>query len=194
MNLELRESVALRRALLAELGAYRPADRRERQDLERTRAFVSAEERCFDRATMPGHVTASCWIVDEARTATVMVFHRKHQSWVQPGGHADGDGDLRRVALREALEETGLRSLRFAQPDIYDIYVYDNPARGDKPAHVHYDIRFLFYADRDEAPVLSDESHDVAWIDFSDLRSVAPDDSINCLREKLTNHPRETLI
>ena len=40
-----------------------------------------------------------------------MAHHRKLGRWLQLGGHADGDGDLGQVALREAEEESGLAGL-----------------------------------------------------------------------------------
>ena len=54
------------------------------------------------------HLTASVWITDPAREKTVMAWHNIYKSWSWIGGHADGDSDLLRVAVRETREETGL--------------------------------------------------------------------------------------
>ena len=53
-------------------------------------------------------MTASGFIVNEARNKTLMVHHNIYNSWSWTGGHADGDSDLLAVALREAREETGI--------------------------------------------------------------------------------------
>ena len=71
---------------------------------------------------------------------------------MQPGGHADGEADLRAVALREAQEETGMHSLRLAQSEIYDVRTFEISPYGNDPAHIHYDICYLLYADREESP------------------------------------------
>src|SRR5690606_26123820 len=60
----------------------------------------------FRRERLAGHFTASCWLVDGAGARVLLTHHRKLGRWLQLGGHADGDRDLARVALREAEEES----------------------------------------------------------------------------------------
>ena len=71
-----------------------------------------------------------------------------------------------------------------ATPEIYDIDVHAIPARGDEPAHAHYDVRFAFYADRAEAPRANRESHAVAWIAFDAIERYTIDDSVRRLIAK----------
>src|SRR5262245_19208841 len=56
----------------------------------------------FIRARLAGHFTASSWLVDRSGTRVLLTHHRKLDRWLQLGGHADGDRDLARVALKEA--------------------------------------------------------------------------------------------
>jgi 8-oxo-dGTP pyrophosphatase MutT (NUDIX family) len=135
-------------------------------------------------------VTASAWIVDPERTQAVLLHHRKLERWLQLGGHVDGDPDVRRSALREAREESGLRTLRLIAESIYDIDVHRIPARGSEPAHDHYDVRFALEADPREPLVRNEESHDVRWIALSDLESYAIDDSVRRLSAKTGTLPR----
>ena len=100
------------------------------------------------------------------------------------GGHAENETDAYAVALREAREETGLQHLRLARPGIYDVDVHQIPARGPEPAHLHYDVRFAFYAERSARPIPSDESHEVAWISLKDLPRYRVDDSVLRLAAK----------
>jgi 8-oxo-dGTP pyrophosphatase MutT (NUDIX family) len=150
----------------------------------RTRAFVAAHPDAFERSSHEGHVTGSAWIVDRLGTAAVLTHHRKLGKWLQPGGHADGDRDVRRVALREAREETGLASLVLARDGIYDIDIHAIPARGDEPAHAHYDLRFALFAERTEVPHANHESYAVAWIPLRDIEDFAIDDSVRRLVAK----------
>ncbi len=173
-----------RARLLRDLDAYVASDAREETMRLRLRAFVSGHTDCFERSLRAGHVTGSAWIVDRAASAVVLAHHRKLARWLQPGGHADGDADVRRVALREASEESGLAGIVLARHAIYDLDVHDIPARADEPAHVHYDVRFAFYARREDAPVTSDESHAVAWVPLAEIERYAIDDSVRRLIAK----------
>jgi 8-oxo-dGTP pyrophosphatase MutT (NUDIX family) len=176
--------------LLDDVRAYRPLDERERAMRERLVAFLERYGMAaFERATAAGHVTASAWVVDPARRAAVLLHHRKLERWLQLGGHVDGDPDVRSAALREAREESGLRTLRPIVEDIYDIDVHRIPARGSEPEHDHYDLRFAFEADPREPLVRNVESHDVRWITLGELEQYAIDDSVRRLAAKTAALP-----
>jgi 8-oxo-dGTP pyrophosphatase MutT (NUDIX family) len=50
-----------------------------------------------------GHLTASAWVVNPAKTHVMLTHHRKFNCWLQLGGHVDeGDESLLTAALREA--------------------------------------------------------------------------------------------
>lgn len=170
--------------LLDELRAYLPADPRERAMRDRLLAFVAANPLAFARELLVGHVTASAWIVDPSRTRALLTHHRKLDRWLQLGGHVDGDPDVRAGALREAREESGLTSLRFAQDAIYDLDVHAIPARPGEPAHEHYDVRFAFYADPAEPLVVSVESKQLAWVPLDALDATDADESVLRLARK----------
>lgn len=171
--------------LLDAVRAYLPFDARENDMRDRLAAFMEEHgHAAFERELAPGHITASAWIVDPERTQTVLLHHRKLDRWLQLGGHVDGDPDVRRAALREAREESGLRTLRLIGEDIYDIDVHRIPARNAEPAHDHYDLRFALEADPREPLRGNDESHAVRWIALGDLEQYAIDDSVRRLAEK----------
>jgi len=179
-------AAASRPALLDELRAHEPAGERERAMRDRLVAFVEAHPDAFERALQIGHVTASAWIVDPSRTYALLTHHRKLGKWLQLGGHADGDADVRAAAMREAREESGLTSLRFAYDAIYDVDVHAIPARPGEPAHEHYDVRFALEADPDERLVVGDESHELAWIPIAQLARYGADESVLRLARKTT--------
>jgi len=167
-----------RRRLLDLLAAHRPFDDREAAALHATSSFVREQRDCFERKLLVGHVTGSAWVVSGDGNAVVLLHHGKLGRWLQPGGHADGDPDIAHVAMREAREETALRSLRPGSGEIFDVDVHAIPAHGDEPAHLHYDVRFLFYADRFESPAPSDEARDALWLLLDDAGRLAPEESI----------------
>lgn len=151
-------------------------------------AFVRAHADCFERACVPGHVTGSAWVVSDDRTRFLLTHHRKLRRWLQLGGHADGDPDPARVALREAREESGIAALTLASVDgevrPLDLDAHVIPARGTEPAHVHYDVRYLVIAPADAALTLGDESIDLRWFPSDEPLTVEHDASVARLREK----------
>jgi len=100
-----------RRHLLGLLDAYRGRYPEEQVRVDRVRRFVETHADCFERTCRDGHVTGSAWILSADECHVLLVHHRKLVRWLQPGGHADGEPDPIRVALREAGEECGLAEL-----------------------------------------------------------------------------------
>ncbi len=140
--------------------------------------FVEEHADCLLRSCPPGHLTGSAWIVNVDRTRTLLTHHHKLDKWLQLGGHADGDGDLAAVALREAHEESGLARLRLVSPMLFDVDCHWIPVRKAEPAHWHFDLRFTIEADPAEPLVISSESKDLAWVDLARVTALNPEESM----------------
>lgn len=140
--------------------------------------FVSTYENCFERTLLIGHVTGSAWIVDRDRTHVLLTHHRKLDKWLQLGGHADGDSDVLRVAMREAEEESGLTTLQPVHREIFDVDIHLIPLRKTEPEHFHYDVRYALEADRAEPIRVSDESHDLRWVPVDEVAGLTAEESV----------------
>ena len=160
-----------RQELLSLLQQHRTRFMDEAGYIRRAIAFVEQHEDIFYRELWPAHVTGSAWVVSPDRESVLMLHHRKLDQWFQPGGHADGDNDVLRVALRETSEETGVdpAHIRLVDDAVFDVDIHTILASHEAPRHEHIDIRFLVEID-DSLPLPgSDESHDVLWVDFHDI-------------------------
>lgn len=162
-------------ALLDQYHGANPVEERARIAI---RDHVTKTSAFADRNTPVAHVTASAWVTTADRRYALLLHHKKLDMWVQPGGHVDPDDqDIIAASRRELVEETGLVDATLVTAAIFDVDVHAIPARGQTAAHLHMDIRFWFESQRQ--PVLSDESHDLAWMDVDAIAAVTSEESIN---------------
>lgn len=156
--------------------------------------FAEAHADCFERTCLPGHITGSALVVSKDLNAVLLTLHKKLGVWLQLGGHSDGDAQPHRVAMREALEESGLKGLDFlayehvfgggplrqdtAHPLPFDLDCHVIPARKTEPAHIHYDIRYVIVANQEEPIVISEESQDLRWFSLTEARTVTAEPSM----------------
>jgi 8-oxo-dGTP pyrophosphatase MutT (NUDIX family) len=170
------------------LSRHVPADGKEREDLERMRAFAGELASPFSRAQPAAHFTGSAVVVDPAGGRVVLLHHGKLKRWLQPGGHADeADGGLMEAtALREAREETGCRvRLHPTAPRPLDVDIHRIPARKDEPEHLHLDVRYLIVAEDPEALAHDpNESFGAQWLPWEEALERADEAPLRRLLEK----------
>lgn len=169
--------------LIFELHSYLQKYPEEKDTVERVIDFVQREPMCFERTCVEGHITGSAWVVNPERDKVLLTHHRKLQKWLQVGGHADGDGNVLRVAVTEAREETGIEDVLPLHTEIFDLDVHVIPARKADPEHLHYDIRYALIA-ATENYVVSSESIDLAWVPVQKLSEFTTEDSMLRMGEK----------
>ncbi|PIB34395.1 hypothetical protein BFP72_02630 [Reichenbachiella sp. 5M10] len=173
-----------REKLVAEIISY---DSTHVEELEYKRRFLDLlfHVDCFERSLSHGHITASAWVLHPEEESVVLLHHKKLNRWLQPGGHADGDEDVVRVALKELEEETGLTDVDWLREGIFDLDIHRIPARKADPAHEHYDVRFAFVARQPDQLLKNEESNELAWIPLTELESyVDGEASILRMRDK----------
>lgn len=150
-----------------------PERDREYETIQQFEAFIRTNPHCFDKDNPVGHVTGSCLLVNPQMDRVVLTLHRKLGKWIQLGGHSDGEPYTDQVAMREAMEESGLTKLSF-HPDLkgmpIDIDIHSIPAYQQTPAHLHYDVRFLILSATDDLKI-SEESFDLAWFSLEEAQT-----------------------
>lgn len=145
--------------------------------------FVRSTPHCFERSHEAGHMTGSAWLLNPSGDKALLTLHHNLQRWMQTGGHADGDPDILRVALKEAEEESGITGIVPISEEIFDIDIHLIPARPAKgePAHYHYDVRYLLRAPHEQYAI-SHESDDLAWWSAEDFSTRAAELDASVLR------------
>jgi 8-oxo-dGTP pyrophosphatase MutT (NUDIX family) len=138
---------------------------------------------------VPGHLTASAFVLSPARDALLLILHKKLGLWLQPGGHIEpSDERLVAAARREVAEEVGLALPASAEGAVFDLDIHRIPARRDEPAHEHFDVRFFF-----QAPTLSfainDEVVAARWAPLAEIDQLTTDESVLRAARKLVRLP-----
>lgn len=162
--------IARARAVIAYFDARCEQEERDKAQMLR---FIDAFPDALMRDNAMAHITASAWVVDSERTLALMAYHNIYKSWSWTGGHADGDSDLAAVALRETLEETGVRArlVTEAPLSIESLCVEGHYKRGAFVSpHIHMNVTYLLEADpKADTRLKPDENSGVMWIPYKDV-------------------------
>ena len=181
--------------LKEQIRAYRPVNEQEERDKELILRCLETEKDIFTRENHLAHMTASAWIVNESRTKVLMAYHNIYKSWSWLGGHADGETDLLKVALKEAQEESGIRHVKPVSEKIYSLEVLTVDGHVKKGAyvssHLHLNVTYLLQAEETDAlHIKEDENSNVAWFPLEEAVAASTEpwfqEHIYCkLNEKL---------
>lgn len=175
---------------------YIPYNEQEEKDKELMLKYIDLSKDVLTRDNEAFHFSASNWIVNKERTKVLMIYHNIYNSWAWTGGHADGDENLLRVALKEAEEETGLKNLKLLKDGIFalEILPVDGHIKSGKyvSSHLHLDCCYLFEAN-ENAPIRikEDENKGIKWVDIDDVEKIVSEPRMISIYSKLNRKLKE---
>ena len=158
--------------------------KKENKTLEKMKKFFAEQKNPFERSCQAGHFTGSCWLINPAGDKAALCFHKKLKLWLQLGGHCDGCPDLSEVSMKEAQEESGIKNLEFwpflkkeKKALAFDFDIHTIPENKKDLEHLHLDVRFVIQAKESDL-VLSDESLDLKWFAFNEIKNITQEESV----------------
>lgn len=159
--------------LIEKLKNYIPYNEQEEKDKNLILSCLNSMPDLFTRKNSVAHMTASAWVVNKEHTKVLMAYHKIYDSWAWLGGHADGEEDLLKVALKEAREESGIEHVEPVTEDIFSLEVLtvDGHVKNGEyvSSHLHLNLTYLLEADEKDALIMKeDENSGVAWFVFED--------------------------
>jgi 8-oxo-dGTP pyrophosphatase MutT (NUDIX family) len=163
------------------LAGHRPSDDTEAADLARVRALVASNPEAGPWSReLPLHVTASALVVHVPTRRVLLRWHARQGTWLHVGGHGDpGETDPLAVAVREAVEETGLDDV-VPWPDerLLQVTIVPVPARAPEPAHEHADLRFVLATGMPDAARAELSSAPVRWAGLAEAADLTASDGL----------------
>ena len=139
--------------------------------------FITEHNDALHRTCVEGHLTGSAMIIESSYERVLVMLHKKLGIWLQPGGHADGEGYLSNVAFREAFEETGINNLALWTTAI-DCDVHKIPEFGDEKEHFHFDLTYLLLAPEKAVIKRNHESTDMRWVTLEELKALTGEERL----------------
>ena len=163
------------RVLSGLLSRYRPTGETEAADVRRMLEVTAAAAVDPWSRALPLHFTGSALVLHPESGRVLLRWHVRHRRWLQVGGHGDpGEHDPLAIALREAVEETGLTDLvPWADAALRHAVICDVPASATEPAHEHADLRYFLATGHPQAVRPENEQSPLRWLTLDEARAAA---------------------
>lgn len=169
---------------------YTPFNEQEQKDKDLILHCINTFNDVLTRNNEIAHVTSSAFVVNKPKDKTLMVHHNIYNSWSWTGGHADGEENLLAVAIREVMEETGVKNILPVTSDIFSLDVL--PVQGHikrgsyVSSHLHLSVAYLVEADESETLIVkADENSAVKWIPIDEVNEYNNEPHMQKLYTKL---------
>lgn len=169
---------------------YTAFNEQEKKDKDIMVQCLDTFDDLLTRDNEMAHITSSGFVVNKYKDKLLMVHHNIYNSWSWTGGHADGDGDLLHVAIKEAKEETGIENIRTLSEDILSLDIL--PVVGHRKrgkyvaAHLHLSVAYLLECDeREDLIVKSDENSGVQWVPFDEIDAYSDEPHMKAIYNKI---------
>ena len=116
------------------------------------------------------HITSSSLTMNKSLDKVLMVHHNIYNSWSWIGGHADGEGNLLSVAMREIQEESGVSMIKAVQEDAISLDILTTNGHRKKgkyvSSHLHLSVCYLLEGDENEELIVNEDEMKIVKLIF----------------------------
>ncbi len=128
-------------------------------------------------------IVSTTVVFDKEHSRVILVNHRKLGVWLPPGGHVEPGELPSEAALREVMEETGLKvrllhtSDKIVKDDVHakqahsPFVILHETVPYKEGRHMHFDMVYIADAGRTKF-AKSHESTDINWFSRKELRNL----------------------
>ena len=168
---------------------YIPYNEQEEKDKQVIISCIENFKDIYTRENIVCHFAPTAFCVNKEKTKMLMIYHNQMDSWVWPGGHADGNSNLLEVAMQELKEETGVTKIKAITENIFSLEVFCMKSHIKKgkyvACHLHLDPTFLIEADeKEELKIKQDENKGVKWVPIEEVTKITSQSHMIPIYEK----------
>ncbi|MGA3020772.1 MAG: NUDIX domain-containing protein [Candidatus Micrarchaeales archaeon] len=141
-------------------------------------------------------IVGTCFILD--RKKTLLLEHKNINKWLPPGGHVEENETPMEAAIREALEETGLR-VKILDSAGGKRIKYKNAEEPPRPMaillekvpyktgpHIHFDLVYLAKPiSRKTSRVKKGESNRFRWVGKEEIEGIDTYEDVKDLMKRI---------
>lgn len=184
--------------LKEQIESYNPYNEQEENDKEMILKYIDTFSDVLTRDNKMCHFTASNWITNKNKTKILMCYHNIYKSWAWTGGHCDGNSNLLNVALKEAEEETGLKTIKPLSNEIFSIQILSVDSHKKRgvfiPTHLHLDCCFILEADeKEDLKIKEDENSGLKWVEIDNVLNIVNENNMKSIYDKLNQKLKNNL-
>lgn len=170
--------------------SYNPCNEQEEQDKKMILKYMNLFDDVLTRENEIVHFTCSAVVLNKTRDKVLMVYHNIYKSWSWAGGHADGDSDFLRVAIKEVKEETGVEEINILDKNIMSLDVLSvlgHVKRGKYVTpHIHISVAYLLEVDENEIlKIKEDENSNVGWLPIDTFLDSVKEEHMKPIYQKI---------
>ena len=123
-------------------------------------------------------------ITKELPRKVLLIHHKKHNVWIQPGGHLESIENPIEGAIREVMEETGIDISFFLKEIVKlddlssqlpspDFFLEETiPSHGDNPQHFHIDAIYIIEIDYQKVKEQVEEAYAIGWFEKDEIENL----------------------
>ncbi|AIO18850.1 NUDIX domain protein [Candidatus Izimaplasma bacterium HR1] len=171
---------------------YIPFSKQEEKDKKAILQFMNHNNDYLLQSNLVALMSSSAIVVNEEMKKVLFAYHNIYNSWGWVDGHNDGDDDPLNVAMKEVVEETGIKNMKIYSEDIFIldvIYVFNHIKNGVYiNDHLYLKaISLMIVDENDKLTIKPDENSGVQWFDIDTVFDHVSEDRIKSVYKKAFN-------
>lgn len=166
----IQTNISKREHLSSLLRRLSPIDSREKEHIQDVIRWLASDFPIYrqDKPDIPNkHLVSYFVIVDPKERKLLLGDHKKSGLWLPTGGHVDEEEDPKDTAIRECIEELGIKA-----PLVYEYPIFITVMETIGPVKKHTDVSLWYLMQLDSSKSLHFDRREYITVEWFDINSI----------------------